>query len=427
MFATLAGGLPVPVDQGPELSEGPRAVAGSEVLRRVVDDQRSLGLEPICDGLLDWPSGSLVGTAVALGGRAVALGGPADGVVDPGRRRGTVPRLRFEGPPASDGSLFVARWRRTAELAAPKAAKLVLGGPWSVAGLAAEGPTERSRLAHALAEALNEVLRALEAAGCPLVQVDEPALTAIEAGTVAGRDFVAVQERLLFGLTRLHPSLAVVGGSADGAGPTTVFEPPYRSYLFDLIEGPDNWRLVTAAPGDRGILCGAVPAGPSLGPVGVEVLVYAAHYAAAANGRGLVRVGLASAGSFAGLDYETALARMRLLAAGAAAAEEVASGGEAAVRRWLDVRGWDMRAGGRPVPVRRAGPASEAAGGRTRGFGGSPGRGEPARPTRPTASEATVGPEGVAAAGTSTAAEEPVAGEPPAEEPAAEGRAGAEQ
>ncbi len=356
MFATLAGGLPAPTDRQPGPAEGSGAVDWSEALRRVVDDQRSLGLEPICDGLLDWPSGSLVGTALALGGRVV-------GGADPGPGRGTPPRLRFDRPPAAAGSVFVAHWRGTAELAAPKAAKLVLGGPWSVAGLASEGPAERSRLAHALAEALNEALRALEVAGCPLVQVDEPALTTLAAGSLEGRDFVAVQERLLSGLTRLHPSLAIVGGAADAAGPATVFEPPYRSYLLDLIEGPDNWRLVTAAPADRGILCGVVPAGPSLGPVNVEVLVYAAHYAAAANGRGLARVGLASAGSFAGLDYETALARMRLLAAGAAAAEEVASGGAAAVRRRLDLRSWDLRAGGRPVPVRRAGSASETLGG----------------------------------------------------------------
>lgn len=335
MFATLAGGLPDPGIEEP---------VGGLTLARLVADQRAAGLEPIGDGFVGWPAGSVVGTAVALGGR---MAGPPDG------RRSTALAVRFDRAPAEDAAAaIVDRWRETARLAAPAAAKAILGGPYSIAALAADEPGERRRLAHHLAEVLNAHLRALEAAGCPLVQIDEPAVTQIGATPVERRAFVEVAERLLAGLTRLHASLAVIGGSADSAGPATLFEPPYRSYLVDLIEGPDNWRLVAEAPPDRGIVCGVVPTGSSLGPVNLEVLVYAAHYAAATNGRGLARVGLATAGSLAGLPYEEAVARMRFLAAGAEAAEAAARGDAETTRRLLDRRSWDLRTGGRPLTVR---------------------------------------------------------------------------
>src|SRR6185295_11190342 len=51
---------------------------------------------------------------------------------------------------------------------------------------------------------------------------------------------------------------AVSRGNLDAAGPATFFDLPYASYAFDLIAGPDNWRLAVAAPGDRGIVCGAI-------------------------------------------------------------------------------------------------------------------------------------------------------------------------
>lgn len=360
MFATLAGGLPVPPAAADDdaAGDGERA-AGETPLHRVVEDQRALGLEPISDGLLEWPEGAVVGTALALGGRLV----PARS-----RSRGSTgaaaAAVRFTGRPRPPEPRFVERWRATAALAAPAAAKVVVGGPYSIAALAAAEPSERARLAHELAEVLNAELLDLEAAGCPFVQIDEPAAATIGRAPVERRRFVEAEARLLAGLSRLHPSLAILGGSADGAGPATIFEAPYRSYLFDLVAGPDNWYLVAAAPGDRGIICGVVPGSPSLGPVGVEVLVFAAQYAASMNGRGGERVGLASAGTFSGLSYAEALARMRLLADGARAAAAIAAGDREAARRWLDRRSWDMRAGGRPrrvAPDRRdrRSPASD--------------------------------------------------------------------
>jgi hypothetical protein len=93
----------------------------------------------------------------------------------------------------------------------------------------------------------------------------------------------------------------------------TLFDLPFDSYAFDLIAGPDNWRLIAQAPGDRGIVCGALDPAESSDDR-PEPLVWAAHYAASTGGRGLARVGLANASSLAGLSRERANTKLQALA-----------------------------------------------------------------------------------------------------------------
>ncbi len=107
---------------------------------------------------------------------------------------------------------------------------------------------------------LNVVVRGLADAGCPLVEVHEPAAT--EVGTDPGyvpssSPRSSASSR---GVTGTHLSLAIIGGNADAAGIETILAAPYASLAVDLVGGPDNWRLVRQTPGDRGIVCGALPA-----------------------------------------------------------------------------------------------------------------------------------------------------------------------
>ena len=69
-----------------------------------------------------------------------------------------------------------------------------------------------------------------------------------------------LHQRLLDGVTGTHLSLAITGGDAKAAGIDTLLAAPYASLAVDLIAGPDNWHLVVRTPGDRGIICGALPA-----------------------------------------------------------------------------------------------------------------------------------------------------------------------
>jgi methionine synthase II (cobalamin-independent) len=254
MFATLLGGLPMP--------DG--ASGGRDLVEVAVRAQEAAGLEPITDG-----------------------------------------RLGAGGDP-------VAAWRIAAALT-PRAVKQVLPGPYSRGWAAADGASSAMRRSRTIgaAEAIRSQVDALVAAGCPLIEIEETAAHRIGGDESERELFRDAHLRLLDGVTGTHLSLSIVGAAADAAGIETILAAPYRSLAVDLIEGPDNWRLVANVPQDRGIVVGALSARPIEEPK--EVLLWGAHYAASTAGRGIDRVGLGSAGSWADLPWSEAVRRMHAL------------------------------------------------------------------------------------------------------------------
>ena len=69
---------------------------------------------------------------------------------------------------------------------------------------------------------------------------------------------------------------------------------------------------MAAAPGDLGIICGALSPSPDSND-GPEPLLWAAAYAASTGGRGPARVGLATASSFADLSWDAAVRKLERL------------------------------------------------------------------------------------------------------------------
>lgn len=312
MFATLLGPLPNPAVPSDRRS-------APWILGAAVDGQQSAGLELVTDGGLQWrdPDEPLLGL---------------DGLA-----RGDDGRLVATGLPTWRRPLTVAAWAAT-RAAASVPVKQALPGPYSLARRLVAEPADRDRLTEALAVALRAEIVALGEAGCPFIEIHEPAAVEIGEDRIERDRFAGAQAMLIEGLATVHLSLAISGGSADLAGPATIFAAPYASYAFDLIDGPDNWRLIALAPGDRGIVCGAMSAraGSDDGP---ELLVWAAHYAASTGGRGLVRVSLATAGALDGLPWELAYAKMRRLGEAARAAALPPD----ELRRVLDPRTFDPR------------------------------------------------------------------------------------
>lgn len=252
MFATLLGWLP-----RPPLPDG--ATPG-ELLRAALDAQLDAGLEPVIDG---------------------------------------EPWTAADAPPLAE------RWTSTAALTG-RAVKAAVAGPYT----ANLGRDDADLLA--AADVLNEELRALAGVGCPLIEVHEPAATAIGEDRAARRRFAESQRRLLRGLDGVHCSLAIVGGNANLAGIETLLAAPYASLALDLVRGPDNWYVAAAAPSSVGIVCGAMTA-DDRGDETIEILLYALGYAASTGGRGFERVGIASAGSLGGVPWPVAERRMRRL------------------------------------------------------------------------------------------------------------------
>ena len=236
--------------------------------------------------------------------------------------------------PITDGGLHggvghLDAWLSTARLTT-RAVKQVVTGPYTLgrsssgsgsgsgsglgsgSGSRSGAVGERADATMAHAATLNTVLRELAAAGCPLIEVREPAATAIGTDPAERALFREAHLRLLDGVSGSHLSLAVTGGNADTAGIETILAAPYASLAVDLVAGPDNWHLVVATPGDRGIVCGAMPteAGTADGP---ETLLWAVGYAASTAGRGRQRVGLATASSLAHLPWAVAVRKLERL------------------------------------------------------------------------------------------------------------------
>jgi methionine synthase II (cobalamin-independent) len=289
-------------------------------VRDAIATQVDAGLEPITDG------------GVRHEDRTAWLLGGLDGVsVRPGEQAqlGALPTWR--DPITVDDWAFAAS-------CSSRAVKSSIVGPYTLARAVERGVHRREAVTLALAEALGAELRALAAAGCPLIQVDEDAATLIGDSPTERRLFGEAQRRLLEGLGDAHLSLAIRGGNADAAGAATILDAPYRSYLFDLCAGPDNWRLVVDVPGDRGVIVGAADARAARAD-DLEVLAFAIGYAASTRGRGHDRVGVATSGDMAGIDHDAAVAKIRRLG-------EVASayaGPPGSLARAMDPRAIDIR------------------------------------------------------------------------------------
>jgi hypothetical protein len=186
--------------------------------------------------------------------------------------------------------------------------KQTMLGPYTLAALAE--PASRARrttLAAAFGEALSAELRALAAAGCAMIEVDEPSAASIGDDKAEWAVVREAQARLTGDLAEAdtsHLSLGLWGGAIDPAGHRTLIDPPYRSYLVDVLAGPSAWRFIDAVPPERGIIAGAGDATTHRLDE-TEVLIWAMAWAAE-GGRGSSRVGVAPNGSLAGIDRQAA-------------------------------------------------------------------------------------------------------------------------
>jgi hypothetical protein len=247
----------------------------------------------------------------------------------------------------------VVAWRTTAART-DRLVKAVVDGPVTSGRPAAD---------------VRAVMLALADSGCRWIEIHEPAATTVGADPDGRARFADAQSMLTAELgDEVHLSLAITGGNADAAGIDTILAGAYSSLALDLIDGPDNWRLATAVPIERGLICGALStrAGSDDGP---ELLLWAAGYAASTRGRGPARVGLATAGSLAALPWDVAATKVRRLGEAARLASVPADERLAAI----DPRAIDLRSAalGRydPRPQR---PSRSARSGRPKRAGGRP-------------------------------------------------------
>lgn len=319
MFATLVGAYPrTPIPGQPfPLRAAHRRLERREIdhdgfrevqdtlVREVIGEQIDAGLGMLTDGQIRWEDAQTAVTRGLEGFESTGLLRYFDTNTYYRQPRATS-EPRWTRPILVEDWCFadgVAREAAAERGLAPLAVKACLVGPYTLARLSDPGALGRESLTMALAEALGQEVGELVQAGAPLVQVDENALSLI--GPEDGAERKLASEALtrltsaLEGLDGSHLCLAVTMGSAEHAGPALFFDQPFHSYLFDLIKGPDNWRIISHAPGDRGIVCGVADA-RNTARDDEPVMIWAGRYAASLNGRGRDRVGLAPS---TGLEY----------------------------------------------------------------------------------------------------------------------------
>ncbi len=320
MFATLLGSLPRPVgaDGQPILDDDAAVVSALEA-------QLAAGLEPLTDGRLR--GNGPFATVAALGGMA----GGRDG-------------MRLTGLPTWEAPLTVDAWSFAARHA-NGVVKQALPGPYTLGRRLGGADLDATTIA--FARALRAEVLALAEAGCPMIEIEEPDAQLIGVDETERRRFAEAHQLLLDGVSGVHCSLAIIGGNADTAGIETILAAPYPSLAVDLIEGPDNWRLVTSTPGDRGIICGVLSTDDPSDDA-PDLMLWAAGYASASEGRGPDRVGLGTAGGLGGLSWAIAVRKMHALGKAASLAQRPM----AEMAPHLDPRAIDIKSAamGRFVP-----------------------------------------------------------------------------
>ena len=296
MFATIAGGYPSgPLPGGTEDLAGARARfeagewdsatfdrAVDEWVTKVVDEQIASGLALVCDGDGRWPDGQIGLAQDLLRGRL----GPAD--------------VTTAWCHADEGTNVLT--------------KQVLPGPWSASLALAATAADRAPIARDLVTVLGRAAQALAAAGCPLIQFDEPAAThEFPGGDGAGAaptDLVRSIGALLDAIPDGQSvCLGLPGGAPRAELQLPLAELSVQSFLVDVTAGADAWRFIAGLAPEQGVIVGAIDA-RSLTREDPEMLVWAAALAAELDGRGTARVGISASGSLAGLPRHDARRKM---------------------------------------------------------------------------------------------------------------------
>lgn len=234
-------------DRG-EITEAELARVADEVTIEVIEEQVNAGLDLITDGQIRWEDEQ---TYIARELTNVSI----DGLIRWFDTNMYYRQPVIEGPVAWQWPITVRDYRFAVEHS-PKPVKAVLTGPYTLALLSKDahyGSIEP--LVRDLAAALNREARALQEAGAPIIQFNEPALVRRKEGFAV---FAAACPSLVEGLT-VETALYTYFGDVDGMYPA-ILELPFDTLGLDFVEGARNWEVIRAARFTKKLAAGIVDA-----------------------------------------------------------------------------------------------------------------------------------------------------------------------
>jgi len=234
-------------DRGELTDEDVRRVE-DEVTIEALQEQAEAGLDLVTDGQIRWDDEQ---TYIARKLAGVSL----QGLIRWFDSNMYYRQPFIDGAVAWREPVTVADYTFAAEHSA-KPVKAVLTGPYTLARLSVDkhyGSVAKAALA--LAEALNQEAKALQAAGATFVQFNEPAITQHKDDIAA---FVNVAQRLVDGL-KAETALYTYFGDVEGIY-TQMLELPFDLIGLDFCTNGKNDALVRKTPPSKKLGLGIVDA-----------------------------------------------------------------------------------------------------------------------------------------------------------------------
>ena len=231
-----------------QLDEAALRSVEDEVTKEAIADQVDAGVDLVTDGQIRWEDGQ---THFARRLRGFSING---------LQRYFDTNVYFREPVA-EGSvewtapITVQDFAFAREVSA-RPVKAVVTGPFTLAKLSrnAHYPTFAAYV-RALATAMNAELRALAAAGAPVVQVDEPALCQDKEEFPVFADAMQVLVQGVAAKTILCTYFGDVGGVYP-----QILELPFDVIGLDFVAGHRNWDVIRSAPFSKELQFGVLDA-----------------------------------------------------------------------------------------------------------------------------------------------------------------------
>ena len=219
-----------------------------EVTNEVIQDQIDAGIDLVTDGQIRWDDGQ---TYLARGIKGFTINGLIRYFDTNTYYRHPIPEHTLEGQDpitVKDYEFAVAHSARPV--------KAVLTGPYTLARLSQLGCYgDLSSLVMALTPILNQETLALQKAGAPVIQFDEPAILKHPEDMDL---FVQAMEGVTRGVTA---TTAVYTYFQDVSGiQSKLFQLPVNIIGLDFVVGTANFDLIKGFPTDKMLGCGIVDA-----------------------------------------------------------------------------------------------------------------------------------------------------------------------
>ena len=218
-----------------------------EVTREVIQEQEGAGLDLITDGMIRWDDGQTYLARSIEGFKIAGLIRYFDTNTYYRQPVATGP-LKWAGPITVGDYQFATGCTN-------RPVKPVLTGPYTLAKLSI---TEHHRgladFALDLAEVLRQEAQALDKAGAPLIQFDEPAIVNHK------EDWDLFREVMLHLTRGLSAKRLMYTYFGDVTGLPGFFQLPFHGFGLDFVSGQANFDLLREFPGDKELGLGIVDA-----------------------------------------------------------------------------------------------------------------------------------------------------------------------